>query len=74
MTHNSRQPFYERQREQLISLADRLLAANGEHLDPTSLEAFSNGRTTEAKKRAIVDRVASLTDPAAMSLHALITT
>jgi len=74
MTHNSRQPFYERQREQLISLADQLLAANGEHLDPTSLEAFSNGKTTEAKKRAIVDRVASLTDPAAMALHALITT
>jgi dGTPase len=74
MTHNSRQPFYERQRQLLISLADQLLAANGEHLDATSLEAFSKGLSSEEKKRAIVDQVASLTDPAAIALHALITT
>lgn len=73
MTHNSRQTFYERQRELLISLADSLLAANGKHLDGISFEAFSQAQTTAAQKRAIVDQVASLTDPAAIALHALVT-
>ena len=72
MTHNSRQPFYEKQRELLISLADTLLQADGRHLDSISLEAFSSAQSYEAKKRAIVDQVASLTDPAATALHALV--
>jgi dGTPase len=73
MTHNSRQPFYEKQRELLISLADALLGANGEHLDAISREAFEKADSDAAKKRAIVDQVASLTDPAAIALHALMT-
>jgi dGTPase len=74
MTHNSRQPFYEKQREQLISLSDALLAGHGDHLDATSLEAFLKAETPEERKRAIVDQVASLTDPAAIALHAVLTT
>ena len=74
MTHGDRQPFYEKQRSLLIELADALMARNGEELDSISQEAWSNASSHSAKKRVIVDRVASLTDPAAIALHARLTT
>jgi dGTPase len=70
MTNDERQPYYESQRELLIELADILLAANGEHLDPVSKAAWDGARTETEQRRVIVDAVASLTDPAAISLHA----
>ncbi|MDG2496777.1 MAG: deoxyguanosinetriphosphate triphosphohydrolase [Aquiluna sp.] len=69
MTHNSRQPFYEDQRSLLIELADTFFAKNGEGLDALAAEAWNAANSDQAKKRAIVDFVASLTDPAAISLH-----
>ena len=73
MTHGDRQPYYERQRELLIELSDRLLSLNGAELDPISLEAWHAASSESAKKRVIVDQVASLTDPGATALHQRLT-
>ena len=73
MTHDDRQPYYERQRTLLIELADRLLDLNGQELDPIALEAWNAASSEQSKKRVIVDQVASLTDPAATALHAKLT-
>lgn len=70
MTNDERQPYYESQRQLLIELADTLLASNGQQLDPVSKAAWLSAKTEEAQRRAIVDAVASLTDPAAIALHA----
>ena len=70
MSHDDRQPFYEKQRKLLVELADALLKKNGEGLEPVFAEAWNNAKDEAAKKRAIVDQVASLTDPAATSMHA----
>lgn len=69
MTHNSRQPLYERQRELLIELSDALLRTP-EKLDAISRQAWDSAASDAAKARVIVDQVASLTDPAAIALHA----
>lgn len=69
MTHNSRQPLYERQRELLIELSDALLRTP-EKLDAVSRQAWDSAASDAAKARVIVDQVASLTDPAAIALHA----
>ena len=69
MSHDDRQPFYERQRKLLIELADKLLAKGGEHLEPVFADAWSKAQDDGARKRVIVDQVASLTDPTAISLH-----
>ena len=74
MTHGDRQPFYEKQRKLLIELADALLAKNGAELDAIASEAWSRASSEHSKKRVIVDQVASLTDPAAIALHARLTT
>lgn len=70
MTNDERQPYYESQRQLLLELADTLLASNGKHLDPVTKAAWLAAKTDQAKKRAVVDAVASLTDPAAIALHA----
>lgn len=74
MTHGDRQPFYEKQRELLIELADKLLDKNGTELDSIASEAWSRASSEQAKKRVIVDQVASLTDPAAIAMHTRLTT
>lgn len=74
MTHGDRQPFYEKQRKLLIELSDALLAKDGEGLDAISTEAWSRASSEHSKKRVIVDQIASLTDPAAIALHARLTT
>ena len=68
MTHNSRQPLYERQRVLLTELADALLE-NPDRLDSISAQAWEQASSEAAKRRVIVDQVASLTDPAAIALH-----
>lgn len=72
MTHGDRQPFYERQRVLLIELADILMSRNGAELDSISLDAWNRASSEQAKRRVIVDQVASLTDPAAIALHAML--
>lgn len=69
MSHNSRQPLYARQRELLIELSDALLRTP-ERLDAVSRQAWDSAASDAAKSRVIVDQVASLTDPAAIALHA----
>jgi dGTPase len=69
MTHNSRQTYYEKQRELLIELSDKLLFLGGQELDAISKEAWDRADSDVARKRVIVDQVASLTDPAAIALH-----
>jgi dGTPase len=69
MSHESRRPYYERQREVLIELADSLLAANGKELDSYCTLAWSKASDETAKHRTIVDQVACLTDQAALNLH-----
>lgn len=70
MSHESRRPYYERQRELLNELADALLAANGSELDSYCTLAWSNAKNEAAKYRVIVDQVACLTDQGALNLHA----
>lgn len=70
MTHDDRQPFYERQRVLLIELAELLLSRNGSDLDAISLDAWNRASSEQSKRRVIVDQIASLTDPAAIALHA----
>lgn len=69
MSSPDRQPFYEAQRVLLVELADALLAAGDEYLDPISKEAWHQASSDIAKRRVIVDQVASLTDQAATVLH-----
>lgn len=70
MSHASRQPLYESQRELIIELADALLASNGESLiDSYASTAWALAKTDRDKKRVIVDLVASLTDQSAVILH-----
>ncbi|MCX6485643.1 MAG: deoxyguanosinetriphosphate triphosphohydrolase [Rhodoluna sp.] len=73
MSHESRRPFYERQREILIELADSLLANNGKELDSYCTVAWSKATDETAKHRTIVDQVACLTDQAAINLHQRLT-
>ena len=70
MTTSDRQPYYEQQRQLLIELADELLIANGDQLDAVAAEAWSRAEDDGARRRVIVDQVASLTDPGAIAMHA----
>jgi dGTPase len=70
MSSESRRPYYEWQRALLAELADALLAANGENLDPYSSSAWAQAKTEIEQRRVIVDQVASLTDQSALNLHA----
>ena len=72
MTLGERQPFYDNQRQLLIELAEELLSRGESALDPLSQEAFRNAQNPTARKRVVVDAVASLTDPAAVDLHQLL--
>ena len=69
MSHESRRPYYERQREVLNELADALLGANGKELDSYCSLAWSQAKDETAKYRVIVDQVACLTDQGALNLH-----
>jgi dGTPase len=69
MKTNSRQPIYAEQREILTELAEALLA------DPSKLDAgfaadFAAAADDSARKRVVVDQVASLTDQSALRWHA----
>lgn len=70
MTTDERQPYYESQRELLIELANKLLNSSGKHLDPVAKAAWDAAKDEAQERRAVVDAVASLTDPAAIALHA----
>ena len=69
MTARSRQGYYEKQREMLIELADALLNSTGETLETVFQEPFLNASDELARRRVVVDQIASLTDPSAIALH-----
>ncbi|MER8066871.1 deoxyguanosinetriphosphate triphosphohydrolase [Streptomyces sp. NPDC094034] len=61
------------QRIVLAELAGALTARAPEGLDPQFRALFDTARDDRARKRVIVDQIASLTDAAAGSLHAALT-
>lgn len=69
MSTNSRQPIYTRQRFVLIELADALWVAGPAQLDRAFADDFTAASDDAARRRVIVDQVASLTDQSAMSWH-----
>jgi dGTPase len=73
MSHESRQPYYDNQRELLTELAEALLAQNGQNLDSYSSAAWIQAKSDAEKRRVIVDQVACLTDLSAKNLHERLT-
>ncbi|SDS85877.1 deoxyguanosinetriphosphate triphosphohydrolase [Microterricola viridarii] len=69
MSHNARQPIYAEQREVLTELATVLHEGGEAHLDPGFAEDWRAASDDTARKRVIVDQVASLTDQSALAWH-----
>jgi dGTPase len=69
MSSTKRKPIYRTQRAQLTELAERLLATESAHLEPSFAGDWDAAADDSAKKRVIVDQVASLTDQSALSWH-----
>lgn len=69
MSSGRRQPTYRRQRELLTELLETLWAAGDEHLEPAFQADFSAAQDDAARKRVVVDQVASLTDQSAIAWH-----
>ena len=69
MSMTTRQPIYVRQRALLTELADALWQAGDAALDPGFRDDFRSAADDAARRRAIVDQVASLTDQSAMAWH-----
>ncbi len=68
MSTNARQPLYARQRGVLTELADRLLA-RPDALDVGFAADWADASDDAARKRVVVDQVASLTDVSANAWH-----
>jgi len=69
MSRNTRQPIYAQQRQVLTSLAEVLFAAGDEHLDPGFAADWNAAPDDAARKRVVVDQVASLTDQSALAWY-----
>jgi dGTPase len=69
MSTTTRRPIYTQQRQVLTLLADVLLAAGDEHLDPGFQEDWRTAADDARRKRVIVDQVASLTDQSALAWY-----
>lgn len=68
MYHTARQPLYVSQRKVLQDLAEALYAAP-EHLDAALAQDWAAAGDHSARKRVIVDQIASLTDQSALAWH-----
>jgi dGTPase len=68
MAHDTRRPVYVQQREMLQELADALLAGP-QHLDTAFASDWAEAPDDQARKRVVVDQVASLTDQSALAWH-----
>lgn len=73
MSKNTRQPLYVQQRELLTELSDALWV-DPSSLDPGFAADFAAAPSDAARRRAVVDQVASLTDQSAGVWHARLTT
>jgi dGTPase len=69
MTRNTRKPIYVQQRQVLTLLAETLYESGDEHLDPGFREDWHAAADDAARKRVIVDQVASLTDQSALARY-----
>jgi len=72
MANVTRQPMYIRQREVLTGLADKLLSIAPAHLDVEFQTDWEAAPDDAARKRVIVDQIASLTDQAAWAWYRLL--
>ena len=72
MANVTRQPVYVRQRVVLTELAERLLEIGEAHLDREFQEDWAAAPDDAARKRVVVDQVASLTDQNAFTWHSLL--
>ncbi|MBW4042540.1 MAG: deoxyguanosinetriphosphate triphosphohydrolase [Acidobacteria bacterium] len=68
MANDDRRPVYLQQREMLQQLADALHAAP-QHLDTAFSDDWAAAEDDRARKRVVVDQVASLTDQSALAWH-----
>ncbi|MGV8969857.1 MAG: deoxyguanosinetriphosphate triphosphohydrolase [Microbacteriaceae bacterium] len=69
MSTNARKPIYAHQREMLTELAETLLESGPDSLDAGFAGDWRSAPSDGARKRVIVDQVASLTDQSAMAWH-----
>lgn len=69
MSRNTRQPIYAQQRQVLTLLSDALLATGDAQLDPGFREDWHVANDDAARKRVVVDQVASLTDQSALAWY-----
>ena len=69
MNHHKRVSLYERQREILTELVNRVWESDGAALDDMFAGDFANATTKDQKRRIVVDQVASLTDQTALVWH-----
>lgn len=70
MSKNSRKPIYAQQRDTITELADTLFDRGPSELDAGFAADWNAADSDVARKRAIVDQVASLTDQSANAWHA----
>lgn len=69
MSTNARQPLYTDQRRILAELADVLYTTGPLNLDPGFARDWDDAADDTARKRVVVDQVASLTDQSATRWH-----
>lgn len=69
MSSDARQPIYRRQRDVLTTLAERLYTSGGQGFDTAFADDWNRAESDAAKKRVIVDQIASLTDQGALALY-----
>lgn len=69
MSADKNQIHYKWQRALLTELADALLAANGQHLDPYFKLQWDKASDDNEQHRVVVDQIAVLTDASALLLH-----
>ncbi|MDQ1583551.1 MAG: dGTPase [Microbacteriaceae bacterium] len=69
MSRNTRQPIYVQQRQVLTTLAGVLYEHGPDELDPGFAEDWRAAADDAARKRVVVDQVASLTDQSALAWY-----
>ena len=69
MSSASQQPVYEAQEEIIRDLYSRLWHTGTQHLSPLFAELWQQAEDDDARRRVIVDQIASYTDVTARRLH-----
>ena len=69
MSSASQQPVYEAQEEIIRDLYSRLWHTGTQHLSPLFAELWQQAEDDDARRRVMVDQIASYTDVTARRLH-----